>query len=68
MRRDERVHECLEVGAPPLRECVADLPLVIDALACELRADGCKAFIQPRLEAFDLVIFCAEVVAWSTTR
>ena len=65
MRRDEWVHERLEVGAPPLRQCVADLPLVVDALTCKLCADRCEALIEARLEAFDLVVFGAEVVAGS---
>jgi hypothetical protein len=64
MRGDERVHESLEVGSPPLRKSVADLPFVVDALACELRANWRKALVQPRLEAFDLVVLGAEVVAW----
>jgi hypothetical protein len=68
VRGDEWVHECLEVGSPPLRKCVSNLPLIVDALACELRADWCKALVQPGLEAFDLVIFGAEVVAWSRKR
>lgn len=66
MRRDERIHECFEVGPPPLRQCVANLPLIVDTLASELRADWCKPLIQPRLEALDLVVFGAEVVARST--
>jgi hypothetical protein len=65
MRGDEGIHESLEVGSPPLRKRIADLPLVVDALACELRADWRKALIQPRLEAFDLVVLGAEVIAWS---
>jgi hypothetical protein len=65
MRRDERVHEGLEIGSPPLRQCVANLPLVVNALACKLRANWCKALVQPRLEAFDLVVFGAEVIARS---
>jgi hypothetical protein len=65
MRRDERVHEGLEIGSPPLRQCVANLPLVVNALACELRANWCEALVQPRLEAFDLVVFGAEVIARS---
>jgi hypothetical protein len=63
VRWDEGVHEGLEVGPPPLRQCVADYPLVIDTLARELCADWCEALVQPRLEAFDLVVFRAEVVA-----
>jgi hypothetical protein len=48
VRGDEGVHERLKVGAPPLCQCVAD---------------GCEALVQAGLEAFDLVVFCAEVVA-----
>lgn len=62
MGRDERVHERLEVGAPPLCQCVANHPLVIDTLSCELRANWCKALVQPGLEALDLVVFGAKVV------
>jgi hypothetical protein len=65
MRRDERIHECFKVGPPPLRQRVANLPLVVYTLASELCADWCKALIQPRLEALDLVVFGAEVVARS---
>ena len=63
MRGDEGVHERLEVRAPPLRQCIADLPLIVDAFTTELRANGCQALVQAGLEAFDLVVFCAEVVA-----
>lgn len=63
VRGDERVHEGLEIGAPPLGEGVADLPLVVNALARELRADGCKALIQPRFEAVDLFDVVRQVVA-----
>lgn len=63
MRGDERIHEGLEVGAPPLRQSVAHLPLVVDAFACELRADGCEALVQARFEALNFVVFRTEVVA-----
>jgi hypothetical protein len=63
VRGDEGVHKGLEVGAPPLRQRVADLPLIVDALACELRADRRKTLVQARLEALDLVVLCAKVVA-----
>lgn len=59
VRGDEWVHEGFEVGSPPLRKCVADLPLIVHTLACELCANWCKALIQSSLEAFDLVILCA---------
>jgi len=65
MRRDERVHEGLEVGSPPLRQCVANHPLVIDAFASELGTDWCEALVQPRLEALDLVVLSTEIVAGS---
>jgi hypothetical protein len=68
MRRDKRVHEGLEVGSPPLCQCVADYPLVVDAFAGELGADWCEALVQPRLEALNLVILSAEVVARSVRR
>jgi hypothetical protein len=61
--RDKWVHERLEVGPPPLRQCVTDLPLVVDAFACELGADGRETLVEPRLEALDLVVFCTEIVA-----
>lgn len=63
MRRDEGVHECLEVGSPPLRQRVADLPLIVDTLTGELCADGSKALVQARLEALYLVVFGTKVVA-----
>lgn len=65
MRRNEGVHESLEVGPPPLCECVADLPFVVDARACELCADWRKALVQPCLEALNLVVFSAKIVAGS---
>lgn len=65
MRRDERIHEGLEVGAPPLREGVADLPLVVDTFARELRAYRRKALVQPRLEALDLLNVGCQVITGS---
>ena len=62
MRRYERVHESLKVGTPPLRQCVANYPLIIDTLSCELRADWCKALVQPGLKALDFVVLSAKVV------
>lgn len=62
MRGDERVHERLEIRAPPLRQRVADLPLVVDALAGKLRADGRQALVEARLEALDLVVLGAQIV------
>jgi hypothetical protein len=65
MGGDEGVHESLKVRPPPLCQCVANLPLVVDAFACELGADRCKALVQPCLEALDLIVFSAQVVAGS---
>jgi hypothetical protein len=68
MRRNERVHEGLKVGPPPLRQCIADYPLVVYAFACKLCADWCEALVQPRLESLNLVILSTEVVAGSEGR
>lgn len=38
---DEGIHKRLEVGSPPLRQSIANLPVVVDAFARELRANGC---------------------------
>ena len=65
VRGQKRVHEGLEVGPPPLRERVTDLPLVVDGLAAELAAHGRQALVQPSLEALDLVVLGSQVVAWS---
>ena len=65
MRRQKRIHERFEIRPPPLRQRVPDLPLVVDAFAGELRADGCEAFVEAELEAFYFVVFGLEVVAWS---
>jgi hypothetical protein len=65
MRRNKGVHEGLEVGPPPLCQCIANHPFVIDALAGKLRSNWCKALVQPRLEALNLVILSTKVVARS---
>lgn len=65
MRREERVHEGLEVGPPPLREGVADLPFVVDTFPAKLGSDRSKTLVQPGYEAGDFVVFRLEVVAWS---
>jgi hypothetical protein len=65
MRGYEWIHESLEVGAPPLRKGVADLPLVVDAFACELGTDRSEPFVQPGFEALDFVVLGAEVIAGS---
>jgi hypothetical protein len=63
MRRDERVHERLEIRPPPLRQRIADLPFFIDALAAKLRAHRRQPLVQPLLESFYFVILRLEVVA-----
>lgn len=62
MGRDERVHEGLGVGAPPLRKAVANFP-VGGLVAFAQAADWCKALIEAALESLNLVIFGMEVVA-----
>jgi hypothetical protein len=63
MRWDERVHEGLEIGSPPLRQRITDLPLFIDTLTTELRTNWSQALIQSNLEAFNLVILGVQVVS-----
>lgn len=63
MGGDEWVHERLKVWAPPLRQRVANLPVLIDSFSRELRSDWCEPLIQSRLEPVDLVVFGLEVVA-----
>lgn len=62
MRGDEGVHERLEVGAPPLRQAVADLPAA-GLLALAQLSDGRQPLVQARLEALDLVVLGSQVVA-----
>ena len=68
MRRQEGIHEGLEVGSVPLRDGVGDGPL---AICCGGGfAEGtCRseALVQALFEAFDLVDVVAEVVAGSTS-
>ncbi len=61
----EGVHESFEIGPPPLRQGVADLPFVVDVGARELGADGGKALVEAEFEAGDFVVVGLEVVAWS---
>lgn len=61
MRRDERVHERLKVGAPPLRKAVPDVPVPL-LLALAEAADGGQALVKALLEPLDLVVFGPEVV------
>lgn len=63
MRRDEWIHESLEVGSPPLRKRVTDLPLVVHTLARELAADRSKALVQAGFETFKLAFVVVKVVA-----
>lgn len=63
MGRNKWIHERLKVWTPPLCQCVSNHPLIIDTFSCELRADWCKALVQPGLEALNLVVFGAKVVA-----
>ena len=62
MRRYERVHERLEVRSPPLRECVANFPFVIDTFARELRADWGKALIEPILKTFQFAFVVMQII------
>lgn len=60
------VHERLEVGSPPLRKGIANLPFVVHTVTGKLVTRGCKSFVQTLLEARDFVVGCLKVIAWST--
>lgn len=63
MTREERVHEGLEVGSPPLRKGVANFPVIIDAFARELRAHGGKALVQSMLETLKFLVVVLQIIA-----
>jgi hypothetical protein len=65
MGRNERVHEGLKVWSPPLRESVANIPIVIDTFSTELRSYGSQSFVEAFLEAFNLVVFRLQIISWS---
>lgn len=65
MSRQERVHERLEIRTPPLRECVADFPILVHSFSGKLRADRRETLVQSLLESFDLVIVMMKVIAWA---
>ncbi len=58
------VHERFEVGPPPLRKSVANLPFIIHAVAGELVTGRCESFVEALLKAGDLIVGCLEVVPW----
>lgn len=45
MSRQERVHKRLEIRPPPLRQRIANFPVLVDTFAGKLRADGGQAFV-----------------------
>ena len=61
MAGEVRVHKGFEVGAPPLGERVADVPVGVGGG----RVDGGEALIQAVFEARDLFSIGGEIVAWS---
>ena len=46
MRRQKRIHEGFEIGPPPLRNGIRNVPLVIDALTRELGPRRCQALVE----------------------
>lgn len=62
MRWEEGVHESLKIRPPPLCQCVANHPFIIDCLACELVTNRSQALIQPSLEALDFILLRLKVV------
>ena len=60
--RNERIHEGLKVGSPPLSKAIADLPVTIDTFASELGTGGGKALIEALLESIDFLVLGLNVV------
>ena len=63
-------HEGLEIRSPPLREAVANLPVVVHAMRrVELPRvrRWREAFVQPAFEAVDLVLSGLQVVSWAAS-
>lgn len=65
MAREEGVHEGLEIRPPPLRQRIADLPVLVDPFAGELRAHGRQSFIQTHLKAVNFVVCGLDIIPWS---
>ena len=65
MRRQEWIHERLEIRPPPLRKRIRNLPFIVDALAGELGPGWRQALVETGFEAFDFVFIGVEVVTWS---
>lgn len=61
MRRDEGVHEGLEVWPPKLRKALTNLP-VSSLFAFTQSAHWRKSFVQSSFEPLDLVVFWPQVV------
>lgn len=67
MSRQKRVHERLEIRPPPLRQRIANLPIVVHALPAKLRSHRREPLIQPFLEPVFFLVFMVQVVAWSVS-
>lgn len=63
MRRDKRIHECLKVGSPPLREGVCNLPVPVARL---LASAWAETLVESCFETCDLFVFGSEVVTRTT--
>jgi hypothetical protein len=63
VRGNKWVHEGFKVWAPPLRQCIPNLPLVIYAFARKLTSNRCQTLIETFLEAVNLFIVRLQVVA-----
>jgi hypothetical protein len=61
-------HECLKVRAIPLRDTVADLPIVVDAVrVVELSTGRSKALVKTAFKALNIVFTRLQVVPRSTS-
>lgn len=62
----ETYHEGLKVRAVPLRDTIANLPIVVDAVrVVELAGGRSKAFVKTAFKAFDIIFTGLQVVSRS---
>lgn len=65
MSRQKRVHEGLKIRPPPLCQGITNLPVLVDALTGELRADWRQTLIESFLESVDFFVVVMEVITRS---
>jgi hypothetical protein len=60
------IHEGFDIGTPPLRQCIPNLPFIVDTFSRELTPYRGQSFIESLLESFDFIVFRLEIVPRTT--